>query len=182
MNTQITRLFSTLVLFTTTLHAGEQPHQHGVASLQVVVEGNTLVVHLESPLDNLVGFERTPKTDAERSKIQRSTQRLRHPAELLQPTSEAGCSVDKITLASDVLDPALLGESAVWRTLAHQDKNHAELSTTWRFVCTKPDLLRGLEVKLFDAFPGLKRLQTQVAGPRGQSRATLTHSKRKLSW
>ena len=89
MNKQTSLLFSVLVLLPATLHAGEKAHQHGVASLEVAVEGNTLVVHLKSPLDNLVGFERAPKTDAERSKIQRSAQRLRHTAELLQPTSEA---------------------------------------------------------------------------------------------
>ena len=41
-------------------------HQHGVARLDVAVEATRVTLYLDTPLDNLLGFERAPRTDAER--------------------------------------------------------------------------------------------------------------------
>lgn len=60
MNKQTSLLLSVLVLLPATLHAGEKAHQHGVAILEVAVDGGTLRLRLESPLNNLAGFEHAP--------------------------------------------------------------------------------------------------------------------------
>jgi hypothetical protein len=44
------------------------PHEHGVARLDVAVDAGRVSFSLETPLDNLLGFERAPRTDAERAK------------------------------------------------------------------------------------------------------------------
>ncbi len=41
-------------------------HTHGVGQMSVVLEASQLRVEVELPLDTLVGFERSPRTDAER--------------------------------------------------------------------------------------------------------------------
>ncbi|MCB1546297.1 MAG: DUF2796 domain-containing protein [Hyphomicrobiaceae bacterium] len=41
-------------------------HQHGVARLDLAVDGGTVTIAVEMPLDALVGFERSPRTGAER--------------------------------------------------------------------------------------------------------------------
>jgi hypothetical protein len=66
-------------------------HQHGVASLELVADGNSLTVTLDSPLDNLLGFERGPRTDAERAKVRAMAQTLRTNATLVVPAAAAGC-------------------------------------------------------------------------------------------
>lgn len=39
-------------------HHGNHPaHVHGVGKLDVALEGNTLTLHLDTPLVNVVGFE-----------------------------------------------------------------------------------------------------------------------------
>lgn len=38
-------------------------HEHGSASMNVAIDDDVVVIELESPWDNLVGFEHTPKTD-----------------------------------------------------------------------------------------------------------------------
>ena len=38
-------------------HASLGAHEHGVAQLNVALDGNTLEIELESPAMNLVGFE-----------------------------------------------------------------------------------------------------------------------------
>lgn len=161
---------------------GAEPHVHGAAALEIAVDGNTLVVTLESPLDSLVGFERAPRSGAERERVRRAAGRLRDAAAMFRPTPEAGCLAEKVALASPVIEPGLLGEPGKPAAAGHGEDGHAELAGEWRFACARPELLKGMEVRLFDAFPGIRRLAVQVAGPRGQSGATLTPKARMLSW
>ena len=41
-------------------------HVHGSAVLQVVMDGETVELALQSPLDNLVGFEHAPRTESQK--------------------------------------------------------------------------------------------------------------------
>ena len=66
-------------------------HQHGVAKLAVAVDGKLLEIALESPLDNLLGFERAPRTDAEREAVRKMAQRFHAAAGLYTPTPAANC-------------------------------------------------------------------------------------------
>jgi hypothetical protein len=50
------------------------------------------------------------------------------------------------------------------------------------FRCERPHRLKSLEVKIFDVFPGLKRIDVQFAGPKKQASAKLSGGNRRLSW
>lgn len=63
----------------------------------------------------------------------------------------------------------------------HHDE-HAELEGTWSFRCATSGTLAGAEVRLFGAFPGLRRLDVAIAGPRGQRSAKLSPASRQLKW
>ncbi|HET7061340.1 MAG TPA: DUF2796 domain-containing protein [Nitrosospira sp.] len=63
----------------------------------------------------------------------------------------------------------------------HHDE-HAELEGTWSFRCATPGALAGAEVRLFHAFPGLRRLDVAIAGPKGQRSAKLSPASRQLKW
>ena len=54
-------------------------HEHGALKLDIAVEGTTLSIGMEAPLDNLLGFERAPRTDAERKAAADVLTRLRSP-------------------------------------------------------------------------------------------------------
>ena len=42
--------------------------------------------------------------------------------------------------------------------------------------------LQGVEVKLFDRFRGVRRLDVELAGPRGQKSLRLTPKQRIIAW
>jgi hypothetical protein len=66
---------------------------------------------------------------------------------------------------------------------AHEDHGaHAELEAAWVFHCSAPQSLQELDVGLFRAFSGLRRLDVAVAGPRKQSSARLTPQSTRLQW
>jgi Protein of unknown function (DUF2796) len=52
-------------------------HVHGGARLDIAVEPRRILLFFETPLDNLVGFERAPRTDAERRRADEAVARLK---------------------------------------------------------------------------------------------------------
>ena len=190
MNKQTSLLFSVLVLLPATLHAGEKAHQHGVAILEVAVDGGTLRLRLESPLNNLAGFEHAPKNDAQKKTIRAMADKLNRPVTLFAPSPQAKCVPISTRIESQVLSPALLQVAAGNPPAAGKEKapghqhedGHGELIADYEFRCAQPQHLSALEVKLFDAFPNLKQLDAQVAGPRGQKAARLTSKARQVAW
>jgi hypothetical protein len=165
-----------------------EAHVHGVARLDVAVEGEGLQLGFESPLDNLVGFERAPRTDREKQAIRAMASRFADAQSLFAPTAAARCTVAGVKLSSPVIDAPLLDVganqgAAAGGTKAKPDEDgHAELAAEISFRCEKPQELRSLEARVFAPFPGIHALEVQVAGPRGQAAAKLTPSNRVVTF
>jgi hypothetical protein len=140
-------------------------HDHGVARLDVAVEPGRVVLELDTPLDNLLGFERAPRTDAERDKAKAVIARLRDAGTLFRIDSQAGCTPGKVQLNAPVLGEGQPEPGA--------KEGHADLEGSFEFNCKAGNKAGFVEVGLFEAFPGLKRIELQVVTPKGQLKATL---------
>ena len=62
------------------------------------------------------------------------------------------------------------------------EPDHAELEARFAFQCQDAAKLQGLEVRLFDAFRGLRQLDLQTVTAKGQKSQRLTPSKPQVSW
>ena len=71
----------------------QQAHEHGVATLNVVLDGKKLVLQLESPLDNLVGFEHAPRNDKQRAALAKMEESLQAGDRWFKPAAAAGCTL-----------------------------------------------------------------------------------------
>lgn len=151
-----------------------EPHVHGIATLQIAVDGKLLQLHLKSPLDSLLGFEHMPRTSQQKSAVKAMEEQLKRAEKLFYPSPKAGCSLKSVSLESPVLKPA--------KSQDQDAHGHTDLDGDFVFACTRPQALRELEVQLFDAFPGLRQLKAEAATPRGQKAATLTPKQRKIIW
>lgn len=156
---------TTLAAWTALLAFAAQaaPHQHGVIALDVALDGTALVVELNAPLDSLVGYERAPRTEAERHAAAEALQRLRDPAQLFTPDAGAQCNA-----AAPQVDAGLLAPGA--KPAAGE---HADLQASYRWTCNQPAQLRSIALPIFDAFKRIQRIDVQVVGPQGQRKATL---------
>jgi len=165
-------------------HEEHGAHVHGQARMEVAVEGEGFSVHLESPLHDLVGFEHAPRTAKERAAVKAAVAQLRQPVQLILATTAARCQPDKTYLSSPVIQPAMLGETATTSPdgKAPDNDGHAELAADFTFHCADQKALRGIEFNLFKGFPSLRRINVQIAGPKGQSARTLTPASRQLDW
>lgn len=146
--------------------AAHKAHQHGVATLDVSVEPRRISLWLKTPLDNLVGFEREPRTDAERQRVDAAVAALRDAAALWRIDPAAGCTPGEVVLLSAPL--GLGGTSA-----APAKGEHADLEARWDFDCRDGTRTGFVEHGLFAAFARLNRLDVQAVTSRGQMKATL---------
>lgn len=173
--TPMTNSLPTLVLLAALSTGGsalaQKAHVHGMAQLAVAVEGPLLSITLEAPLDGLVGFERAPRSEAERKAAAAALARLKDGAALFKPDAAAGCTLGEARVSAAVLEPGAAGAGS----------DHADLDAAYTFRCASPQALRTLQVALFDAFPRLMQIDVQVAGVRAQSKATLKRPARSVT-
>ena len=181
---------SLLTLVACTTWATGKPHEHGVVRLDVSIEGPALTVAMTAALDNWLGFERAPRTDAERKAAAEVLARLRNPQQgtpLFVPDAAAQCQLVKAEVSAPVLEPgakpaAKSGAAPASPPAAHKGgAEHADLETSYTFQCAQPTQLRTLELGLFDAYKRIQRIHVQVAGPKGQSKVTLRRPARSIT-
>ena len=159
-------LLATCVLLLPTLTWAGKAHEHGAVKLNVTVEGKQLTIALESPLDGIVGFERAPKTPDEKAKVDAAVAQLQAAEKLFKVDAAAACTLSKTTLMAPVIGVGVAAPVA--------DKTgHGDLDGEFVFECQDTSKLRQIDVGLFDAFPGMKRIDVQAATPAGQIKRTL---------
>ncbi|HIZ50807.1 MAG TPA: DUF2796 domain-containing protein, partial [Candidatus Pseudomonas excrementavium] len=57
-------------------------HQHGVGTLDIVIEGQQLLLELSTPAGDLLGFEHAPRNQAQRDQLDTLMSTLRQPEKL----------------------------------------------------------------------------------------------------
>ena len=171
MNLTIKKICLLLTGCACAAHVASQAHVHGVARLDIAVDANQITLQLESPLDNLLGFERAPRTDAERRQTDALLARLRTADTMFRIDPAAGCTLARVTLTSAALK---LGDAAPG------EEGHADLDADVNFNCTDAAKARSIDVALFDVAARLQRLEVQVATPQGQFRRDLARPDRRI--
>lgn len=164
MKAKATKLIAITTLLTSTQVTFAAPHahhDHGVVRLDIAIEGDGMNVFMQSPLDSFVGFERAPRTDAEKKLASNALTLLRSNS-LLKPNPEAEC----VLSFSEVNAPVLEGK-------AREKNGHADLEANYVFKCMKPNMLTSLRTELLESFKHAKKVEVQVAGPKGQKKTTL---------
>lgn len=152
-------------------HQSHGTHAHGLAELRVVVDGPVLLLDIESPLDNLVGFEHAPRTEEQRVALNQAYQALTQFESLFRLPAAAACTLRD----AHVEFP--------WVTPGHgqqTDAAHADLHAVFELDCANPEALTELEVRWFEVFPRTERIRADTASPRGQGSATLSKNKTRL--
>ena len=159
-------------------HASLDAHEHGVASLNVALDGQTLEIQLQSPAMNLVGFEHEAKSDADKAKVAAARQHLEQPQALFALPIEAKCA-----LQDSELDSPLFGGHAHDEHEHADEHGHSDIDASYRFACANAEALKTLELgSFFGTFPGTEKLEVQLIGPSGQQGAELTPSNSRLSF
>ena len=144
-------------------HASLGSHQHGVAQLDVALDGTVLEIELRSPAINLLGFEHAPRSAADKDKLADARARLEQPNNLFGLPPRARCVLEEAHLESPLLDDQAQDHGQ------HDGSTHSDLHVRYRYDCRAPEALPGLDLQaLFEAFPRTEKIRAQVIGPNGQ--------------
>ncbi len=169
-----------------------QAHQHGVGQLDIVLDGARLEIALSAPGSDIVGFEGPPATAADAANVKSALATLERPIALFAFEPAGACSpheAARVEAPAAALEPVeRVGEAAA-SAHAHDehaghDHAHGEASgdhgnwgASYTFDCTTPATL---VVNLFDVFPSLHTIRTQVVAPAAQTGAELTPASRRI--
>ncbi|MBQ0743066.1 MAG: DUF2796 domain-containing protein [Pseudomonas sp.] len=154
-------------------HESLSAHEHGVGSLNLVVDGGDVAIELVSPANNLLGFEHLPASNADKAKVKALQAQLNDADSLFVFPAAADCSVEEVELSSPLFET----EDGHEHEHEHSDKSaesHADIQAHFHFNCTQEAALDQIQVALFSAFPGTERLLLQAIGPKGQQGGELT--------
>ena len=154
-------------------HSTHEPHVHGIAVLNIIVEKSEVHLALESPAMNLLGFEHAPVTDEQKAAYQATQQKLTE-ASTLFAFPGASCQLE----SSDVEMP---------EKHAHADHDdhehsgeHADVHADYRFNCSRIQELSEIRIHLFTVFPGIQQIKAQWITGRSQGTKTLTPATHRL--
>ena len=84
---------ASLLMLTGVTAAQQSAHVHGIATLNLAMEGDELEIEFVSPAGNIVGFEHEAVTAAERRAIRDAIEQLRKGNELFDLPLAARCSL-----------------------------------------------------------------------------------------
>ncbi|MDW5417062.1 DUF2796 domain-containing protein [Iodobacter sp. CM08] len=135
--------------------AAHGAHVHGVAEIDVAIEGKQLLITLESPADNLLGFEHAPKTAAEKATFKKVSEQLQNAASLFVPDAAAQCKA-----ATPVVKMPDFGKGG-----------HSDIDAEYRFECTTPP--NNISLTLWKNFAGFKTINANLATAQGQKQLKL---------
>ena len=180
----------------TTVQAGEhrqhEAHEHGVAHLNVAVEGSDLTIELFSPAANIVGFEHPPRNQAQKDQVSEARKKLEAAQTLFQLPSKARGRLVRAMVDSDIdsdstdaLDAQHVhGQAEVHdedeitsrdqNEHEHVQERHSDFKAEYHFICNQPEELAYLDVMLLRVFPGIERIEVQILTDTGQTAKELT--------
>ena len=139
----------------------QHAHEHGVAHLQIAVEGGTVEASFDLPGHDLLGFEHAPATEAEKAAVTAAGARLKDAAAILRLSPEAKCTVAEASFESETPEAGAA---------------HVDFVAHYRFSCAAPAALAGFTTGLFQAFPSIGELSVQSQTPQGVREQELTAS------
>ena len=145
-------------------HRQHGAHQHGVAQLNIVLEGDALEIELASPAMNIVGFEHKPENHQQEHQLNQAVSRLRMSEQVFTLPAAAAC----VLAAAQVESGLLEGEGAHQHQDQHVHEGHADFDADYRFTCANPAALTHVDVQLFKLFPATEEIEVQLISPAGQ--------------
>jgi hypothetical protein len=149
-------------------------HVHGVAWLDVALDGATLEVRLQGTGADIAGLEGAPADAADVAKVDAARKALADASGLFAFEPAGACRAEGVAQveppASALLAPGAAGAG---------DQGHGDWSATYAFACASPPA--AVQLALFDRFPELTEVKAQVLAAGGQTAVEATPAQRRIA-
>lgn len=134
-------------------------HVHGHGKIRVAVEGTHLHVEMELPAEDIVGFERRPRSAEEKAKVEKAKLDLMDPAKNL--TVPKTCQLKEKEVHSELLQKS------------SKKLEHSEFEVKYHFECQDIQKIKGFTLLFFDRY-SLQQLEAIVLTPKRQRKQKIT--------
>lgn len=164
-------------------------HEHGHGSLNIAVEGKTVLMELEAPGADIVGFEHSAESAEDRARVEAAKAVLAQPLDIFILPAEAACSVEQTTVSvigdSDdehheaaehedahhsEHDDDHHGEDEEAHHEEHEEEgSHNEFHAAYTLRCADPSAISSIGFSYFETFSGAQELEVNLISDRGQA-------------
>ena len=188
----------------TKAHSAERQldaHNHGFGELNVAIEGQTVVLELNSPAFNIVGFEHPPETNKDKATIKDAVSVLNDGSKLFLFPITAGCRLASVNIGSSLINgqhSAHEDHDSDHKDAKHEDHDsdhkdakhedhkdrdiHSEFQANYKFKCDVIKKVNTIRIMIFKHFPNTSQLDVKTILPNGQSAMKLTPASTLLSF
>ncbi len=139
-------------------------HQHGHGTVNIAIEGPQLIIELDVPGMDVLGFEHAPGTPEQKSAVDRVEALLRDPLGLFVVPAAARCRTRTVELERE-------GDTAA---------GHLDYRVEYVLDCAAPAALTWIEFAYFDRLPGGEQLDVSFVSAGGQSAFIASRTARRL--
>lgn len=176
-----------------------QAHEHGHGTLNIAVEGQQVLMELEVPGADVVGFEHAAESEAEKKVLALALADLKQPLSLFVLPSAAGCSLVSASVAvheerekhdqhkgeshAKHADDSAHGKEEVHsHGHAHghgeqHESGHNEVHAEYALSCANPGAIDSIRFAYFDRFSGAEELDVNLITANGQRSFEVTRAK-----
>lgn len=134
--------------------AGEV-HEHGKGELAISLDGSTLSVAFEAPLESFASFEHEPETPEQRQELQDVRAGFMRVSRNVAINGQAGCEFNTREVAF------------------RHTGDHGSVMVDYAFECATPEELTSVRLRTFDEYPGLETVDTVFLSGGEQKAKTL---------
>ena len=128
-------------------------HEHGHGKANIAIEGDNLLIEIEAPGDDIVGFEHVAKSAADKAKAQTAKAKLADSLNVVTLAAGAGCQ--QVSAETELHGGGTEG-------------GHSEFHISYAFMCTRIAGLKSITFAYFETFSNAKELAAAVIAPKGQ--------------
>ncbi|MGH1487311.1 MAG: DUF2796 domain-containing protein [Cellvibrionaceae bacterium] len=176
-------------------------HVHGEAELFLALEGNQLLIEMESPADNLIGFEHKPSNTQQKKILEKAIMKLQTYSTLIN-IKEGGCKQVDADVESpfkeahedhhehekeEKHDHHDHGHEKAKKDDHHDhghekeekehEEGHSEFHISYTLTCESTEQIKNIQVTAFEQFPNFEKIQVNWVTPKGQGSQVMTGSK-----
>lgn len=136
--------------------AGLGKHVHGAVTFNVVLEGDLLSIEIDAPAINVLGFEKSPRSEAERQAVAETNAWLASGRQVAGVPRKADCRLDTAEF-----DAPKLGTG------------HADFRPRYAFRCNNPAALDWVELWALRRLKAVEKAEVNVITATLQKQETL---------
>ena len=171
--------FIFLILFSSSVYAGNLhgPHTHGEMELLVLWQGNELQISILATAQDLIGYERDPKSAKEKKALRKFDEKY-DPFEMIKIKPEYGCEFMRGRSESDMFSASPHKHGLLDKTHMHELglEGHIDFIMHYTYECESVSGTNmEITLEIFKLAPSIKKANVRIGVIDGDIESVLTN-------